>query len=200
MISKDYAGLDNFFLDESTKGQPDARRQLVETFGSAVVVYTHPKIIDRKTEATPAQVAEEQKALYAYLKASKPAWEQAKNLGGYYDRTVGCLVYFHKDKAERDRMLDEAVAYIKTIQDKAIADEHFDRLIELCRAGQAPDRARYLIAQLTDRPAAYREYEVLAAESKWDAAAKQLQEVEGSGQPAWADRRFSSAPASTARC
>jgi tetratricopeptide (TPR) repeat protein len=190
ILTKDYAGYENFLIDDSNRDKPDTRRRLAENvWQQAWNLYTQPASFDRKKQPTEKEMAEETKALYEYLKGSKPAWETAKDLWSYYEHTVNCLVHFHKNKEERDRMLDEAAVYLKSMPDKSAADDHFHRLTELCREGFAFERARLLVAQMHDRTyAAYAEYEILYSEQKYEAAAKQLETVEASGQPAWADR------------
>jgi tetratricopeptide (TPR) repeat protein len=157
-------------------------------------IYTNPAAFDRKKQVTEKEVADEQRALYDYLKATKPWWEKANDLSTYYDRVVSCQVYFVKDKDERDRLVEEAVAYVKTVQskDKVIADGQLSRLVDVLRDGRAYERGRYVASLMTDKlAAAYKEYELLSHEAsqvdgaRWPAAEQALLALEAGGTPEW---------------
>ena len=190
IITRDYAGYESFLIDDTNRDKPDFARWLPENvWQRAWNMYGGGAPFDRKKQPTEKEMAEETKALYEYLKSSKPRYEKVNDAWSYYEHAVSCTVHFYKNKDERDHQLDDAVTYLKTMPDKSAADDRYARLVDLCREGGAFERARLVTEQMNDRThAGYKDYEILYSEQKWEEAIKQLQMVESAGQPAWADR------------
>ncbi len=189
IINKDYAGFENFYLDDASRDKPDNRRWIASTLCDRAQVLWNQRNFDRKKVPTEKEMAEEVTAFNNWFKTTQPWWQKANDEWGYYERQIYVLTHYMTDKAQRDRSLDDSVGFIRKMPDKAQQNERFARLIDLCREGRAFERARLLVGQMSDPAyAMYKESEILGSEGKWDAVAKKLESVEASGNPFWADR------------
>ncbi len=189
IIMQDYAGFENFFLDDTNRDKPESHRWIADNLANRAYNLFAANNFDRKKVPTPKELDDERKAYVAYFKSTKPWWEKANDVWGYYSHQIHTLTHFYPDKAERDQEIANVVAWLKTMPDKAQANDHYAQLVDWCREGRAFETARLLIAQITDPAyAGYKEAEILASEGKWEPYAKQLETVEGMGNPFWADR------------
>jgi tetratricopeptide (TPR) repeat protein len=200
IIQRDYVSYENLMLaDDAAKQDPAAHRRVADiVYNRAHLMYWNGINIaglDRLKPLNEKELAAEQKAAYDYFSASKPWWLKASEPNvkpdpmGFYSRSLSAMVYWHKDNAERDKVLTEALAYLKTLKDKEAADGQIAGLCDLMRQGQSLDRARVCVAALTDRTlAAWKEHECLGQENKWKEALLVLDQVEASTVGNWAAR------------
>ena len=186
IVSKDYAIWENSALEDDTAKADPARRRAAADFMWNRGWSMYRSGFERVKPVTPKELAAEQKAFYEYLASTKDWWVKAKDLNGYYYRMFNVLVYDYKDKATRDKLLDEAIAFERQEKDKTLADQQIAQICDLMRAGRFEDRARLCVAAMTDRvAAAYKEHEILYDEAKYKEALATLEQVEASANPEW---------------
>jgi tetratricopeptide (TPR) repeat protein len=189
ILTKDYVSYENVYLDDDASRQDPAAHRNAADFMYRRAYQFYLAGFERKKPVTEKELAAEQKALYDYLASTKPWWVKGNDTFGYYSRVLVVLVYFHKDKAERDKVLQEALAWIGQQKDKAAADQMISQLCDTMRQGQLSDRARICVAALTDRTlAAWKEHEILCDERKWKEALVVMEQVEASTGSDWANR------------
>jgi len=128
-------------------------------------------------------------AFFGYFKSRKGTYQKASDPWSYYTRGMDFLTHCHGTRDEISLFVDEASQYISPIDDKGRADGMWAFLVDRLKEARHYDRARHCLTKMTDRPfAAYKEYEILAHEQKWDPAARQLETVEAMGNPYWTRR------------
>ncbi len=198
IITRDYTAYENLLLvDDAARADPARSRAAADgVFQRGMNLYGGG--FDRKRPASEADIAAEQKAFYDYLKGTKEIWVKSNDSFGYYERLLSVLTHYHKDRVERDRVLDEAIATIKSGSDKPAADQQLGRLCDIMREGRLSDRARLCVAAMTDRIlASWKEHEILCDEAgepgqpagaKWKEALIALEPVEASPVGDWAAR------------
>lgn len=179
-------------LDEKAKQDPQRRKKTAEYIwdranDSLWNYRNRPEQLPKPfgDKITPAQG----KALYEWFVSTRPQWEKADDLWGWYDRALRTLIVYHPDKAERQRLLEQATQYAKAHKDAAEGDARLARLCDICREGWAFDLATYSLTYMKDRLwAKYKQHEVLVGENKNEEAGKVLEEVEAAGNAEWTKR------------
>ncbi len=123
--------------------------------------------------------AEAMKAFWTWFKTQRQWYEKNKDPWLFYDRSINFLTQRWGEKEECNKFIEEALAYIKTLNDKADADKKLSWICDrLCNAG-ASDRAIYIADQISDRPAAeYKKYEIYAGLKDWEKALARLKDIE----------------------
>jgi len=132
---------------------------------------------------------EAMKACYDYFGSRKVWFEKTNDLWNFYSRALYFLSQHYQDKKARDPLLDQAVALVKTIQDKKDANGRYAWLSDRLREAGDYARAHYCIGLMSDPPyAAYKECEIFFQQSKWKEALARLEQIEKMGNADWAGR------------
>ena len=114
--------------------------------------------------------AQDMQAFYQYLKASRAWYEKTGDAWRYHDHAMRFLTSLWGDRASREAAINDAVAMVKQIKDKADADAKLARLADLPQEQGQYDRARYVLAHDAGQiQAAYKDAELLVHENKWAA-------------------------------
>lgn len=128
------------------------------------------------------------KAFYEYLKSRREWFEKDNDIWGY-DVRVMQFTAKHEKKDERDKAVDEAIAYVKKVADPAEADRKFVVISDCLRDAGDFGRASHTLGMLKDRIlATYKEHEIAGAQGKWKEAIDLLLAVEGMKNEAMAAR------------
>ncbi|HEY8667316.1 MAG TPA: hypothetical protein VIL86_11655 [Tepidisphaeraceae bacterium] len=193
ILFKNYQAYEEGLITDKNKEDANYRKSLMQiTWDVAWAIYTNPNF-ERPKKVTDKELAEERLAYYNYMKSTKPWFEKANDLFGYYDRTLQMAAHFLNDPKEREAVVTEAIEFVKKGKDKATADNQYTRLIDILRQSRNPDRARYVAALMSDRTAAsWKSYEITCDEGKWPEAVKQLEDLETSApDQTWRARALS---------
>ena len=127
------------------------------------------------------------KACFEYFAARRGWFEKAGQQEPFLQKAVTFLSQYHRDKALRDKLVDDYVALIKKIEDKKTANGKYAWLADRLREGGDYARCRAVIAMMTDRPyAAYKECEILIQQQDWHKAVARLEQIEQMGNDYWA--------------
>jgi TolA-binding protein len=193
--NRDYAGYEAWVVNDRNREDARARKQLVErAYGVAWGGFTS----DWEKYAAASETeriqknklkAEDMRAFYQYLKSGRQWFEKAGDTWGYHELALQFLSFLWGDRASREAAANDALALIKQIKDKTDADNKLARVVDFLNQQGQYQRARYLLEMMQDKVLArYKDYELLAHESKWAAAAARLEDVEKSGNAAWKER------------
>lgn len=189
ILTKDYAGYDSVAVDDDASREEANRRRDAAEFMYRRAYQFYIGGFERKAPITEKDLVLEEKALYDYIASTKQWWVKANDAFGYYSRVLGTLALFHKDKVERSKQLNEALAWERDQKDKTIANQQISQFCDLMRQGKQYEDARICQAALTDRVlAAWKEHEVLCDEAKWKEALVVMEQVEASTSADWAAR------------
>jgi len=129
------------------------------------------------------------KRFYEYFKSNRQWYEKAGDTWRYFDKAISFVAHRYGDKAERTQLIDEAIAYVKKLADKKDANNKFAWLGDRMRDARDFAGAKYCIDQMTDPPyRAYKEYELLGRQGKWNEAVGVLQMIEKMNNKYWSPR------------
>jgi hypothetical protein len=207
VVTKGYRAYDNFYASIATEKEKEdnnfdiLRANYMDEFYSRVYwLYHHHEAwrwrkvwpLDKDETKHKALEAAERKAYYEYVRASKPAYEGANRLWNYYRNCQQIVCHLHwSDKAEREKLTQEAVAWIKTLEDKDRQDQYYAQLIEFIASHhlQEGQLARYVKGQMNNK--LFAEYQeggfILYAERKHREAVTVLEGVEAAAKGQLAD-------------
>lgn len=130
--------------------------------------------------------AEDMKAFWEYYKTKKDWYDQLGDTWMYYDRALHFLTQRWGEKKERDALIDEAVEFIKKIQDAGDANGKYAFIIDRLRDAGVYDRALFVADKMNDRPyAEYKKYEVYGRWGDWNKAVRCLEDIEKMGSKDW---------------
>jgi tetratricopeptide (TPR) repeat protein len=186
--NKEYASYNAWLLNDENKDKPEAHKWMgtnVIDLGRQAFAWNsgHYNNFQQKERTEAAR------ACYEYFQTKKPWFEKTKDLWTYYDRAVTFLAQCYQDKKERDKVVEDAVTLIRTEQDKAQANNKYAWLVDRLREGGDYLRALYCAQLIADAPfAAYKQYEVYHAQSKWNEALGRLMDIEKMPNKEWAYR------------
>jgi len=128
-------------------------------------------------------------ACHDWFLSQKTWYEQEDDQWGFYNNALLFAAHRLHDRPETKRLLDEVVPSLRKLTDQKIRNDRFAWLADRLREGQDFDNALYCVTMIADPPlASYKEYEILGAKGKWDAAVKRLQDIENMGNTDWAAR------------
>lgn len=127
------------------------------------------------------------RAFYDYLRSHKDRFEQAKSLWSYYTYSIQVIAELIRDREGTELLINDAVAYLKTIGDDKVRDERYSWLIDRLRNARDFPRARYCISLISNpHLAAYKDFEVTGyGEGDWKKAAARLEDLEKMGDATW---------------
>ncbi len=190
--SQDYASLERWLLDEKTVNDPETRTWIAAHamgLGFGNFVHAWSKYEGDAAKERPADM----KALYLWYKSYKPWFDKANKTWAFYDQSLSFLIYRWSEPDEKKRLIDETMAYVKTVKDaakeekdKAQVDAMYCHLCDMLKDGQHYDEARFCLTQLNDPfTAAWKEYEILCHQQKWEAAVAQLLDIENRNNADW---------------
>ncbi len=136
-------------------------------------------------------------AFFEWFKKQKPYYEQDKarkdsakdGIWTYYDRAIRFAAGRYGDKPELGKLVDEAVAYAKKIEDKADSNSKLARICEFLREAKTYELILTIADQISDRPLAeFKKFEAYSAQKDWEKAIARLNDVEGMGDDKWKAR------------
>jgi len=205
VVSNGYKAYDAFFMNIATEKEREpeninAYRVIwVEAlYNRAYGLYHHHEWwrwrkvwpLDRDETKHKALLAAEQKAYYEYIRSHKATFEGANRTWQYYERCTQILCQTWGERAEREKVTQEAVTWIKAqvnekteAADKRRQDQHYARMIEMLSGARESQLARFVKAQMNDRLLAeYNETHILYAEGKHREAVTVLEGVEAAAK------------------
>ena len=183
---KDYAAYDAWLVTPENRDDPKARVWIALNVIDRAYHNVFPGHLNEYSRFEQKERWAAMKACFDYYAAQKPWFEKADDLWNYYTRAIQFLANYYQDKKVRDKCVDDIVAIIKKIADKKDANSRYAWLIDRLREGGDYERARYCIGLMTDPPyAAYKDCELLIAQTKWPEAIARLQQVEAMGNEYW---------------
>jgi len=204
VVTKGYKSYDNFYMSIATDKEreedslPVYRANYMDAFYSQVYwLYHHHEAwrwrkvwpLDKDQTKHQALLAAEQKAYYEYVRASKTAYEGANRHWNYYNNCMQILCQTWGEKAEREKLTQEAVTWIKTIEDKDRQDQYYARLIEYLTGPRESQLARFVKSQMNNK--LYAEYmeggHILYSEGKHREGVAVLAGVEAAAKGRLAD-------------
>jgi len=184
--SKDYAGYDAWLLTAENRDDPKHRVWMAQQVIDKAHHHIFPSNSGHYTAFEREERAAAMKACFEYYKAQKPWYDKAQQTWEYLTRAISFLSQHYGDKTERDKAVDEMVALIRQIKDKADAHGKYAWLVDRLREANDLPRARYVIGLIADPPyAGYKEAELLVHENKDAQAVAQLEQVEKMGNAYW---------------
>jgi len=186
--NQDYAGYEAWAVNDKNRDNARHRRGVVtRVMDQANHVFArHSAHYGRFEHKKKSQVM---KACFDYFASRKVWFEKTKSLWDYYTRAIGFLSHRYRNKKERDRLVDQAIALVKASKDKKLANQRYAWLCDRLREAGDYLRARYCVGLMTDPPfAAYKECEILIQQQKWKPALARLEQIEKMGDAQWAGR------------
>ncbi len=125
-------------------------------------------------------------AFWTWFKTQRQWYEKSGAPWTFYDRSISFLSSRSGNKEERDGFVEEALAYIRKLEDKADANSKLAWISDKLRDGKVFDRAIYIADQISDRPyAEYKKYEVYGRQNDWEKAVARLKEIEAMPNDKW---------------
>ncbi len=189
ILKKDYAGYEAWRVDKKDPENVENRYWVAEQAWNMAWNGFAGDWGGEFTFAKQKEKGESMKAFWNWFKTQRTYYEKKDPKGGiwtYYDRAINFVTYRYGDKDERTKLVEEALAYIKKLEDKADANNKLAWISERLRDAGVFDRAIFVADQMTDRPfAEYKKYEVYARQSDWEKAIGRLKDIEGMPNDNW---------------
>ncbi len=141
------------------------------------------------TFAKQKQKAEAMKAFWDWFKKQRQWYEKQDPKNGtwiFYDHAIYFLTHRYGEKEEQGKLIDEAVAYSKRLEDKADGNNKLAWICERLRDAGLYERLMLVADQIPDRALAeYKKYEGYARQRDFEKAIARLTDIEAMNNDKW---------------